>query len=74
MTICRWFYERLYIMTDVGISQHQLNCRKEEISMAESKLDFVMDVVNQEIEMRERNEMAHTNHTDYSDSYCIGID
>ncbi|WP_373218534.1 hypothetical protein [Ruminococcus sp. 5_1_39BFAA] len=39
-----------------------------------SKLDLVIAAVNKEMELRSKNEMAHTDHTDYSDSYCIGID
>jgi len=39
-----------------------------------SKLDFVLELANEEIKMREEDEMAHTDHTNYSDSYCIGID
>ena len=39
-----------------------------------SKLDFVLEVANEEIKMRAENEMAHTDHTDYGDSYCVGLD
>ena len=39
-----------------------------------SKLDLVMEISKIEVKKRECKEMAHTDHTDYSDSYCIGID
>ena len=39
-----------------------------------SKLDYVMDVAQQRVEMRASSEAEHTNHTDYSDDYCIGFD
>lgn len=39
-----------------------------------SKLDFIMEMAESEVERRAENEMAHTDHTNYSDSYCIGID
>ena len=39
-----------------------------------SKLEFVMELAKNEVERRSETEMAHTDHTNYSDSYCIGID
>lgn len=39
-----------------------------------SKLDFVMEIAKTEVERRAKLEMAHTDHTNYGDSYCIGID
>ena len=39
-----------------------------------SKLDIVMEIAQNEVEKRAGNEMAHTDHTDYGDSYCVGID
>ena len=39
-----------------------------------SKLEFVMELAKNEVGRRAENEMAHTDHTNYSDSYCIGID
>ena len=39
-----------------------------------SKLDFVMAIAESEVDRRAMHEMAHTDHTNYSDSYCIGID
>ena len=39
-----------------------------------SKLDFVMDVAQQRVEMRAASGTEHTDHTDYGDDYCIGFD
>lgn len=39
-----------------------------------SKLDMVMAMAKSEVERRAMNAMAHTDHTNYSDSYCVGID
>ena len=39
-----------------------------------NKLEFVLAYANNEIAMRFENEIAHTDHTNYSDSYCVGIE
>lgn len=39
-----------------------------------NKLEFIMEVAENEVEKRAMDEMAHTDHTNYSDSYCIGLD
>lgn len=33
-----------------------------------------MEIAKTEVERRAKLEMAHTDHTNYGDSYCIGID
>lgn len=39
-----------------------------------SKLDFVMEMAKSEVNRRAMQEIAHTDHTNYGDAYCIGID
>ena len=38
-----------------------------------SKLDLVMEIAKSEVKKREGKEMAHTDHTDYSDTVLVLI-
>ena len=38
------------------------------------KLEFILKQVNTKIKDREKYSIDHSDHTDYSDEYCIVID
>ncbi len=38
------------------------------------KLEAIVEDVKIKMEAREKNECAHTDHTNYGDSYCVIID